>query len=807
MRTVRRVLTVAIAVVLAAVAVAVIVLRRTVPPLGGEAVLPGLSREVTVRFDRYGIPHISAATHLDAVRALGYLHARDRFFQMDVLRRAAQGRLAELLGAQAVQADRYLRSLDLAGAARRASASVSPESRAIAAAYAEGVNAWLAHARRPVEYLVLRQRMEPWRVEDSWAIGRLEAFDLANSAVEMSLARALADVGAARISELYPVVPDGGAVILDSASGATWAGRGGAPAGGRSRERTARERRSNLAAGWLPSVRVKPEWPPPAAELATALLERSAMRRASNSWVVSGAHTRTGKPMLANDPHLGLNSPSLWYIATLVSGEDAVSGVTIPGLPIVVIGRNRRIAWALTNMEADDLDYVVERLSEDSSHVLTPEGWRPVAVESSTIRVAGGGSVPFVLRRTPHGPVVGAAPPLGPDTAAAGHLVLAMKWNGHLASDEIAAWTQVSRAHDWDSFLAGVGLVRAPEQNWLYADVDGNIGYTASGAIPVRRSGRGLLPTAGWNEEGRWERYLSFDELPRAFNPPSGRLVTANNRIIGPEYPHLITATWAQPYRAERIAMLLQSGVPLTVERMRAIQMDTLDIMATWARTLAARAAEGAGRADLAALLRAWDGTMGADRVEPALFYLWFRALQRLTFEDEVPSGYAPTGVFLGLLRAGSSPWFDDRRTAEVEDFASLSERAMREAVAEARGRRWGELHATLGRHPLGAVRPLNRLLRLNTGPLPRAGSLFTVNVAEFGMRPPFRNTHAPSMRFVADLSEAGAAWFVVTTGQSGHPSSPRYRDQTPLWLNGELIEVRPEGPAEPAAVLVLRGR
>lgn len=796
MRALRRVALVGGAVLLAGCAAVAIVLWRTVPRLGGEAVVPGLGGEVTVTFDRHGIPRISAGSQLDAVRALGFLHARDRFFQMDIMRRAARGRLAELLGPAAVEADRYFRTLDLAGAAGRAVASASAESRSVAQAYAEGVNAWLATGRRPVEYLVLRQRMEPWQPEDTWAIGRLEAWDLSAGATELSLARALVEVGPERIGELFPNVPESGAVILGPASGATWVGRRVPPGGGRSRERTSR---------WQPAVDLGSAAGHEPPLLARELLETLVMRRGSNSWVVGGERTRSGRPLLANDPHLGLNSPSLWYIATLAAPGFEASGVTIPGLPIVVIGHNRRIAWALTNMEADDTDYVVEKLSADSSMVLTSDGWRAVRVERGVIRVSDGTEVPFTLRRTAHGPIVGPAPAPGPDTSAGGLRVLAMRWNGHDASDELAAWMGVARAGDWTEFLAAVALARSPQQNWLYADVDGNIGYTASGAIPVRRNGRGLLPTAGWNDEGRWERYLDFDELPRVLNPPDAMLVTANNRIIGPEYPHLIATTWAQPYRAERIRQLIEGAGLLTPDLARAMQMDTLDLMAAWAKQIAAAAAERAGRPDLAAALRAWDGTMGADRTEPTLFYVWFRLLQRLTYEDELPGGYAPTGPFLALLRKGRSAWFDDGRTPEREDLEALATRAMREAIVEAGGRRWGEVHATVGRHPLGRVRLLDRLLRLNLGPLPRAGSLYTVNVAEFGMSPPFRNTHAPSMRFVVDLGEAGVARFVITSGQSGHPLSRRYRDQTALWLRGELVEVGLDGAG--GTVLRLRER
>jgi penicillin amidase len=337
----------------------------------------------------------------------------------------------------------------------------------------------------------------------------------------------------------------------------------------------------------------------------------------------------------------------------------------------------------------------------------------------------------------------------------------------------------------------------------VYADVDGHIGYTASGAIPVRRSGLGLLPTPGWTGEGAWERFLDFDELPRALDPAEGYLVTANNRIVGSEYPWLLASNPAPSYRAERIRELLRAAPHAGADDLQRMQLDTVDLFARQLRGRAAEAAEAAGRLDVAAALRAWDGTAGSDRTEPVVFWSWYRALQRLTFEDELP-GLAPAAPLQAWLRAGSSPWFDDVRTPEQEDLAALSARAMREVLPAAEGKRWGEVHVTEARHALGSVAALDALLRLDLGPVPRAGSLYTVNVGAFGARPPFVNRHAASLRMVVDLAEPGTGRIIGTSGQSGHPLSSRYRDHLPRWLAGALHPVRVDGPAAPRAVLRL---
>ena len=803
MRIVRRLLLVLAVVIVTVIAAIVFRIARSVPPLAGTETLPGLGAVVTVRFDSLGTPHIAANSDVDAFRALGYLHARDRLWQMETQRRAAFGTLSEVFGGATVASDRYLRSLDIGRAADRSLALLPPETQLILDAYVAGVNRWIAAPTRPLppEFQVLRVRPEPWTRRDVVGVARIMAWDLAAAYTELGMARALTRVGPERIRELFPDYPADAPVTLPAGS-YTYRGtegrgdRGtGAPGHGRMGPRGSRAVPSaSLAAGDVPEI--------PA--LAAEVLDAVAMARGTNAWVIGPARSRSGKPILANDPHLVLRAPALWYVVAITCPSYQVAGATIPGLPPVILGHNRRIAWAWTNLEADDVDYVIERLTPDSSQVLTIAGLVPTEAVYDTIRVRNGPPVPFVLRRTPHGPLVprdgvAGAPRDGMMEA------VAMRWTAHEPSDELTAILALDRASDWASFLEAARGLKVPEQNWLYADVDGNIGYTATGRIPVRRSGIGVLPTPGWTDEGRWERFLDFDELPRALNPPEGFIVSSNNRVAGPEYPWLLSSDWATPYRARRVRELLTTGGPFTADDVQRMQMDTLDLFARAMKELAASSAERAGFADRAALLRAWDGTAGADREEPTLFYVWYRALQRLTFEDELGGPMTPSSRLHAWLFAGASPWFDDVRTSETEDLAALAERAMREAVPMSGRRRWGEVHQTVARHALGEARPLDLLLRLNLGPTPRPGSLYTVNVADFGgYSPPFTNTHAASLRHVVDLADPDAGRFIVTGGSSGNPVSARYRDQQPRWLRGELVTV-PISPGRVQTASLLR--
>ena len=804
MRRARRVVLGLVLAVLVALAALTTWLNRSIPPLAGRETLHGLGAPVDVLWDSLGVPHIVAASDSDAIEALGYLHARDRLWEMETMRRAAEGRLAEILGPAALEADRFLRSLDIPYAAWRCERAMAPETRGLAMAYVRGVNRWIAAHPRPLgpEFQLLRFTPQPWTTNQLVEIGRLMAWDLVNAGGELDLARAAARLGPEKVKELFPSYPDSAPVILPRGSG-HWGpalggrGRRGTDSAGAGARRRPTEVKDTAGTGAqrrggveVPSAHLALQDIPRIPPLAAELLDAASISRASNSWVIGPARTRSGKPILANDPHLALRAPALWYLAVIESPGLHVAGATIPGLPAVILGHNRRIAWGLTNVGVDDVDYVIERLSDDLSKVQTPAGWVDLTVVRDSIRVHGAAAVPFVQRRGPHGPLIGPAP--GGDA----HTQLAMRWSAQDPSDELTALLGVDRASDWTGFRAALAGFKAPEQNWIYADVDGNIGYQMTGAVPVRRSGNGLLPTPGWTDEGAWVRYLDFEELPWALNPPEGFIVTANNRVIGPEYPGFITANWEFPYRAQRIRELILAGGTggdgkFTADDVRRMQMDTLDDFARWAKEIAARAAGDIGRPDLASTLHEWSGVMGADRTEPSVFWTWYRALQRLTYEDELPGGYAPSSPLHRWLRAGTSPWFDDARTPEKEDLPQLAARAMKEALPLAEGKRWGTLHQTLSAHALGRVRILDRLFGLDIGPVPRAGSLYTVDVADFAARrPPYLNTHAASFRQVVDLADVEQAGMIITTGESGNPLTHRYRDQARSWLEGRLWTV-----------------
>jgi penicillin amidase len=704
--------------------------------MGGRERVAGFGDSVTILLDSLDVPHVLATSDADVYAALGYLHARDRLFQMDLLRHAALGRLSELFGARTVDADRDLRALEMGPIARARAGRMSAGSLAAAEAYARGVNAWIASGSRPLELRLLGHETEPWTPEHSLAIGLLQAWDLHFGGDELQLAALAARLGEEKARDLIPTFSDTMPIIVSRGLGMT-------------------------------DARLGDDEPLPPT--------------ASNSWVIAGSRTASGKPILANDPHLVLRAPSLWYLAGLHAPGLDVVGASIPGVPAIVLGHTARVAWGFTNAMVDDADYVLEELSPDSTEYRTADGWAPVEVVAETIHVHGADPVVYARRRTANGPLVAADP--RPDSLHA----VALRWVAQDGgADELAAIHGWARARDAREFVAAAATLRSPEQNVVYADAEGHIGYLLAGSVPVRRTGQGLFPVPGAGG-AVWTRYLTAAELPAVMDPPSGRIATANNRIVGDAFPFHISHHYDHAYRAKRILQLVDADSSLTAAAVARQQVDQLDLFARGAKGIAARAALDAGRADLADRLRSWDGTMAADRFEPALFWSWYRHLQVLTYDDESPD-YRPAAPLHRWLATGGSPWFDDGRTAEVETLGALARQAMDSALAGRLGV-WGEAHRTVMAHPLGDVPVLGSLIGFTVGPFPNGGSNHTVNVAlTTRMQAPFTSGYGPSMRHVVDLGapdEAGG--FIIPTGQSGHPLSRHYRDQLDWWREGRL--------------------
>ena len=739
--------------------------RRVIPVLDGRTPVGGLHAPVTVQFDKFAIPHIYAGSNDDAWTAVGYLQARDRLWQMDLYRRAASGRLSELLGEQTLAIDQRFLTLGLRRAAETEWDHASPDVRAALQNYAAGVNAAIGAAGRwklPLELQLLRAKPEPWTPVDSLAIGKLFAWRLGENHNAELLRYSLERELGPRTAELFGQPPDGAPVILPT-----------------QKAQGSRLRTDSHAFNYPSGL----EW------------LSDDHHAASNSWVLSGWRTASGRPLLANDPHLAIEMPSVWWEVHVMN----VSGVTIPGIPFVVIGHNDRIAWGLTNVGADVEDFYVEHLDPSRRRYLFDNQWLPLETTSHDIRVSGRATpVRFEIRTTRHGPVLNADdwqelyPGDRGQSADLDEYVLALKWDAVSQGAPAGAFHALAHAGNWVDFVSAVHEFSAPAQNFVYADVDGNIGYAMSGALPVRAAGDGTRPTIGWARENEWNGSINPDRLPSVLNPASGEIVTANNEIDR-NLSFLVTRDWVAPFRAERITHLLAEQRGLDIPAMARIQTDITSLSADAILKNLGDAVPNE--------LQQWDRRVDARPV--AAFYEAFEeALWRRTFADEMPAAlydrfyrYAANERLAGLhaiIGDPDSPWFDDRSTPNVRETRNdIVRLAAKDAVAAMAARfgpepswQWDLIHAVKFAHPLsGGGRLLDWFF--SRGPVPVVGDGMTVNKTATNLRRPYETSEAASYRQILDVGAWDQSLGVNTTGQSGHAGSPHYFDQNPLWQQG----------------------
>lgn len=784
--------------------------RASLPTLDGEVPASGLVAPVEVLFDAHGVPHVYASGPEDAWFAAGVLHARDRLWQMELYRRAASGRLSEMLGEQTLPIDRRFLTLDLRRAAQAEWNAASPAVRAALTRYAAGVNAHLSAAtgrRRPLELQLLGVTPAEWTPVDSLAVARLLTWRLAENhqaeLVRHALASRFGVETALRLSGRYPAsaptVVQGGAGA--DRSDADQAAQTVARAGAGHRVADGHGDGDRAAGAGEPA-----EWP-----RGLEWLHPHARRGGSNNWVLAGRRTASGRPLLANDPHLQLEFPGVWYEMHLVAANLDVIGVTIPGAPFVVLGHNARVAWGMTNTGADVQDLFVERIDLARRRYYYAGQWLPVQITRSDIPVRGGETRPFEVWRTRHGAVfadVGLEWEDAPDwLSPAGERrgerrVFTLRWD--VSGETASGFELLNRAGSWSDFTAAVERFAAPSQNLVYADIEGNIGYAMSGNLPRRSAGIGALPNEGGRGEGTWAGWIHPSTLPRVFNPPRGFVSSANNQVDR-DWPGVMTRDWAAPYRATRLQHAMADAARVDLATAAGWQTDVTGLAAAdvLGDVDAALAAAGASKNERAAAvlseLRAWDRRIDG-RPVVTLYQLFEDALWRRTFFDEMGEALfnrfyewagaeRPAGLY-AMLDERTSPWFDDigtidRRETRHDIFVLAAEDAAIRFANEFNGdRRWTDVHTATFTHPLSAAfAPLGWLF--NRGPVPFAGDGFTVNRASHHRLRPFAVWEASSWRQLFDVGQWDEALVVLPGGQSGHPMSPHYFDQSEMWRSG----------------------
>ena len=773
------------------------------PKISGALKVAGLSAPADVVRDKDGVPHIYAASENDALFVQGFVHAQDRLWQMEMHRRIANGRMAEILGVKALDADLMLRTLGVRRAAEAMWARYTPAERVQFEVYAKGVNAFLAQRSGPLppEFLMTgAPAPEPWTPVDSigWTI--MMAWDLGGNWRSELLRLNLAQHGLdlKQIHEFLPAYP-----------GDTYPALANAPTLYKELRAEAAQAHKTLAAlpGYVEGM-------------------------GSNNWVVSGARSETGKPLLANDPHLGLSAPALWYFAHLAAPDGLnVIGASLPGVPGIVLGRNSRIAWGFTNTAPDVQDLFIEKINpQNPNQYKTPDGWADFETVEERIKIKGEADRVLRVRISRHGPVVsdGAAAVLKA-AAPTGHAI-AFAWTALLPENRTPlAARGIARAKNWDEFLVAARDFHAPQQNIVYADVDGNIGYIAPGMVPIRKPEndlKGLFPALGWEAKYDWAGFIPFDALPRQYNPAAGFRATANEKIVGPDYPHHITYEWAPPYRADRIAELLAAKPKHSLDSFAAIQADvvSLSIRQALPHLLAAPTA-GAKEKSARDLLAKWDATMSAERPEPLIATAWMRELARLIYADEIGVELM-RGTFdqrsqfvIAVLEGkdGMGRWCNVvGATATVPKACpNLITEALGLAVADLEKRngadmsawRWGAAHNARSSHrPFAGVPALAKYFDVRE---PVSGDTYTVNVSRHDIRnetEPYTAVHAASLRALYDLADLENSRFIHSTGQSGIVFSQLYANLAKRWASVQYIPMKTvRTSVEPGALGVLR--
>ncbi|RJP49304.1 MAG: penicillin acylase family protein [Anaerolineaceae bacterium] len=791
------------------------VAKESFPQIDGQIKAEGLDGAVDIYRDAMGIPHIYAFTSHDIFFAQGYVHAQDRFWQMDSWRHIGSGELSKMFGSGQVETDSFLRTLGWRQTAEAEWEQLGPEPKAILQAYAEGVNAYLKDHKDTalsLEYSILSllspdYTLEEWTPIHSLTWGKAMAWDLrGNMGEEIERAVLLKTFTPEQVKQLFPEYPNDHPVIVNKI------GDGQA---------------SNTLPGSQPAAINFASLPLDTLAYNTSLLDDAlgpwSDGIGSNSWAVAGDLTDTGMPYLANDPHLGIQMPSIWYQVGLHCIEKTaecpfeVAGFSFAGVPGVIIGHNDKIAWGFTNTGPDVMDLFIERVNPENPNQYEVNGqWVDFGIREETIQVTGGDAVVIKVRSTRHGPVISDA--YGPlkdqgdpkDTEFEAfkdrvgvdlpeNYVIALAWTALTPSTPFEAIWGFDKAQNWKEFRKAASGFHVPAQNLLYADIDGNIGYQMPGDIPIRKNGDGTLPVPGWTDEYEWTRFIPFEELPYTFNPTEGYIVTANNQVPSNDYPYLITKDWDYGFRANRIAsMIHNAGGKIDIPYLQRMQGDSYDAMAAIFVPMLLDLNPASDLVPALDKLKGWDYQDRADSISASIYNAFWRALLKNTFDDELPERYQTDGgsrwneVMRNMAKNPSDPFWDDKTTSDVtENMNDMLKKSFTDGITELKGIfgkdmstwKWGDLHAatfrnsTLGESGVFLIEDL-----FNRGPFPTGGGDTLVDATGWSVKDGYETNWLPSMRMLVDFSNLNNSLTVHTTGQSGHAYHKHYADMTPLW-------------------------
>ncbi|MBW6462997.1 MAG: penicillin acylase family protein [Firmicutes bacterium] len=750
------------------------VVRGSLPETSGT-IKTGVKNKVEIYRDQYSVPHIIADTMEDLFFAQGYAQAQDRLWQMDMSRRGVGGKLSEILGEDMSETDLFTLTVGFYRAAENNLTLLDPEALALLEAYAEGVNAFIADNsdRLPPEFRLIGYKPEPWKPLDSLAIAVYMSWYLGgNMQTELFHSALIEVVGTPLTSEIFPDYPDYGPIIAPGDNLAK-------------QEYTEVNVEGLIALSRIAELSGKTKYVP---------------GLGSNNWVISGDLTPEGGAILANDMHLAMGLPSIWHQAHLIIPDRFnVTGVMFPGIPGIIVGFNENIAWGVTNTGPDVQDLYRLELNPDNTHQYRYlDQWVDAEIIREEFWVKGEDRPREIeVMITRFGPVISSVVEI--------ETPLSLRWAALEGTKEFRAILDLMSAADWNDFTTALENFMVPAQNFVYADVNGNIGYRANGLIPIRRSGNGLLPADGTTDEFEWTGYIPWDELPTLYNPPEGIIVTANHRITDDDYPYFITTSWAPPYRAMGIWREFEGAENFTLEDIIRAQTSFYNTQAETLAPVLTRALEEATleEAELSAaeLFMEWleSPYETVDSVGATIYNCLYAQMLEKTFADEMGEelyerflhNRASSNAFDRMLLSGESGWFNNVSTEETETRDDMIEEAFKSTVAfisselgaDQANWNWGELHTITLKHNMGSVALLARFF--NRGPYPVGGSFHTPANMSYLLTEPFEATHSAPWRYMIDLSNHRAI-DALAGGNSGHLLSDHYDDQTNMWLNGE---------------------
>jgi penicillin amidase len=764
---------------------------------------------IAIYRNQFSVPHIIASSESDAFFALGYVHAQDRLWQMDIARRAGEGRLAEIFGKEALETDKFLRSLDLPTISQKTWKSSSKTSRFILEQYSNGVNAFIDEHKTGLsfEFGALGYLPEEWQPTDCILISRMMAFEMSIGFWSDIAFGEIADkLGVERASELIPSYPNSAPFIIPS------------------------EKKPIVSSTPKPTSQTETlplfnnhDAISSTANLLASLRHFMGMNGSgvgSNSWAMKTTATSDASTILANDPHLSLSMPARWYQAHVTTPTLNITGLTIAGLPLFVVGRNDNISWGITNMMADDCDYFVEKIDTNSNFYFNEDGKRvKFKYRRDTILVKGDEPLIYDIRFSKRSPIISDVHTLVPNKLSINSTpnnflqkyALSYSWTAQQASDEILAMYRINKANSWQEFQQGVNLWCVPALNFSYADRKGNIGIAPAGTIPIRSRGNPNIPSPSWLTEYAWQGVHTSSELPRMYNPTKRYLMSANNKTAE-VLPYFITSLWEPSSRVERIEETLREFDEYTVRDAQFMQMD---VTSPFARTLLKKTLPiivskqqylSQTEREALKMLQSWDGIMTARDPQPMLYSGFLNNLLRQTFEDELGErlyrdyvfvANLPTRKIMELLNIDSSSvWFDNVKTKEIENKDEIVFRSFVLAVRslqdhyknnDIRSWKYGDLHHVTLNH-LFSSNPFMKQI-VTHGPFPTGGDNTTLNNGEYHFFEPQEQVLGASMRFIADMKDT-VIYSVLPGGNSGEPLSAHYSDQVQLWLNGGYIRI-----------------